>query len=196
MELYQPPINAIIPKSSEYYKTTETFLRRSKASRENAIKFWSDPKNHERVNKKAKPLDVFDMEGNFVATYPSSRKAAQALGIPKMMESNIRAVARGDGYKSIKGFQFRFHKEGVTKIEPWAKAPHKPHRRGWHRDNSHLQKPCFEQDDRWGVLRRWDSLKECAADLGCSYSALWRAMSEDRSVKGHIIKFETKEASI
>ena len=120
MELYQPPINAIIPKSSEYYKTTETFRRRSKANRENMVKYWSDPKNHERVDKQAKPLDVFDMEGNFVATYPSSRKAAQALGIPKKMESNIRATARGDGHKSIKGFQFRFHKEGVTKIVPWA----------------------------------------------------------------------------
>lgn len=195
MELYLPPINAIIPKSSDYYRTTETFLRSSKANREKMVKYWSDPKNHERVDKQAKPVDMFDMEGNFLTTYPSSRKAAQALGLDKIKERNIRQCRAGKK-KSAYGYQFRDHVDGVAKIDPWAKAPHKPHRRGYHRDNSNLQKPCFELDDRWGVLRRWDSLKECAADLGCSYSALWRAMSENRSVKGHIIKFETQEASI
>ena len=191
MELYQPPINAIIPKSSDYYRTTETFLRRSKASRENMVKYWSDPKNHERVDKQAKPIDVFDMEGNFVATFPSSRKAGQALGFDKIQECIIRQCRAGKK-KSLHGYRFRDHVDGVTKIDPWTKAPHKQHKRGYHRDNSNLQKPCFEQDDRWGVLRRWDSLKECAADLGISYGGLWVAMKHERPIKGRLIKFDNQ----
>lgn len=144
-ELFLPPQNAKINKHSTFYTSTETFQRRSEASRERMLNYWSKPENHLRISPTAKAVDVYDLHGNFIATYPSSRKAAAALGFPIVSgERNIRKVCRKE-LKSYHGYMFRFNHDtnGMAKIEPYAIVPRSQRRRGggWHRDNSYLRKP-------------------------------------------------------
>ena len=192
MELYLPPSYAKIPKQSEWYKTTETFKRRSKASKEKMAKYWSDWRHRRRIDKKqAKPVDVFDMQGNFVATYQSSRKAAIGLfGMEnyRSRERCIRACREGVK-KSFLGYMFRDHQDGVTKIEPYFR---KPKKRGYkvNRDRStYAHKPVMEVCE-FGILAEWPSLKECAASIGGTYGGLWAAMRENQKYKKKMIVFK------
>lgn len=53
-------------------------------------------------------VDQYDLEGNFICTYPSCREAARAIGLKN--SSSITNVCRGSyGHKSIKGYIFRYH---------------------------------------------------------------------------------------
>ena len=92
-ELYIP--NIIGKPGTEFYRHSETWRRRSEASKKKAAKYWSDPKNHERVDtKQAKPVAAYRLDGTFVGWWPSSRKAALALFPSEELRSaerNVRA---------------------------------------------------------------------------------------------------------
>lgn len=188
MELFLPPSYAKIPRTSEWYKTTDAFLRRSK----NMLRYWSDGRHRRRIDKKqAKPVDVFDLQGNFVATFPSSRKAAIGLFGEERYRSRERCIraARDGKKKSFLGYMFRDHQDGVVHIEPYAR---KPHSRGYklNRDRStYARKPVMEVCE-FGILAEWPSLKECAADIGGTYSGLWLAMKSGRKFKKRMIVFK------
>lgn len=197
MELYMPPTWAKIPKQSEWYKSTETFKRRSKASKERMRKYWSDGRHRRRVSKQAKPVDVFDLDGRYIATYPSARKCAIAM-FPEVdyrsAERCIRGIRQGvHGKKSYRGYMFRDHVVGRGDIEPYRKEP----RKKGHRYKDGIVKPNLRkavvETCEFGVLGEWDSLTACAAALGCSYQSIWSAMREGRTVKGHKLEFKDKQ---
>lgn len=199
MELYLPPTYAKIKRGCEYYETTETFKRRSAASKEKMRKYWSDEKNRQRVDKKqAKPLDVFTLDGEYVATYPSSRKAAIAMFPDKdyhSAERCIRACRQKDHpKKSYLGYMFRDHVDGVTRIEPYQK---KPHGRGYHYERRKEDVATVGVTVRYddGTELRFESVKECVAAIHGSPYGIWCALKEGRKYKGMtIIKDKERKA--
>ena len=187
-ELYIP--NIVGKPGTEFYEHSETWKRRSEASKARMRKYWSNPKNHNRVDtKQAKPVAGYRLDGTFVGWWKSSRKAAIAL-FPgddyHMAERNIRAC-RQENKKSHKGFMFRDWTGDATDIEPYKRAK-KTQKRGYHRDNSNLKKPCTV-DYGDGDPLRFDSLKELAAAIHGTRAGVWLAMKEGRKYKGKTIKF-------
>lgn len=189
-ELFVPPAYAKVPESSEFYieriDNPKRAARRER-SRLTAEKRWAKPGAHDIVDiKQAKAVDVFDLEGVLVGTYASSRKAAIALGLKN--ESNIRCCRRGSK-KSYCGYMFRNHAEGADYIAPWER---KKKKRGY----SMIRKPGTSatrqivSNSEFGVVKEWDSMGECAADLGVSNSAIWIAIKQGRKIKGHRLEYK------
>lgn len=186
-ELYLP--NIVGKPGTEFYEHSETWKRRSEASKARMRRYWSNPKNHNRVDtKQAKPVAAYRMDGTFVGWWKSSRKAAIAL-FPgddyRMAERNIRAC-RQENKKSHKGFMFRDWTGDATDIEPYKRAK-KTQKRGYHRDNSNLCKPCTV-DYGDGDPIRFESLKELVEAIHGTRAGVWYAMKEGRKYKGKTIK--------
>ena len=114
-ELYLPPTYATVDERSVFYVESidnPQLAAKRKRESEKMKRYWSDKRHRRRIDKsQAKPVDVFTMEGDLVATYPSSRKAAIALFGEenyRSHERNIRACRRMDkNKKSHLGYQFR-----------------------------------------------------------------------------------------
>lgn len=175
---------------TEFYRHSETFRRRSEASKARMEKYWSDGRHRRRVDKKqAKPVAAYRMDGTFVGWWKSSRKAALAL-FPsddyRMTERNIRACRQGVK-KSVKGYMFRDWKGDTSAVEQYKKAP-KTQKRGYKRDNSNLCKPCTV-DYGDGDPIRFDSLGELVEAIHGTRAGVSRAMKDGRKYKGKTIKF-------
>lgn len=186
-ELYLP--NIVGKPGTEFYEHSETWKRRSEASKARMRKYWSDGRHRRRVDaKQAKPVAAYRMDGTFVGWWRSSRKAAIAL-FPgddyRMAERNIRAC-RQENKKSHKGFMFRDWTGDATDIEPYKRAK-KTQKRGYHRDNSNLCKPCTV-DYGDGDPIRFESLKELVEAIHGTRAGVWYAMKEGRKYKGKTIK--------
>lgn len=186
-ELYLP--NIVGKPGTEFYEHSETWKRRSEASKARMRRYWSNQKNHNRVDtKQAKPVAGYRLDGTFVGWWKSSRKAAIAL-FPgddyRMAERNIRAC-RQENKKSHKGFMFRDWTGDATDIEPYKRAK-KTQKRGYHRDNSNLCKPCTV-DYGDGDPIRFESLKELVEAIHGTRAGVWYAMKEGRKYKGKTIK--------
>ena len=192
-ELYIPSVEAL-NAGKEFaeakkigYMRSETFRNRSKANRKRMLKYWSDERNHERVDPNAKAIDVFDMDGHYIDTYPSARKTAIALGIPHL-ENTIRAIRRGDPEKkSLHGYMFRDASPVKADIAPYSKLP-KRQPRGYHRDNSNLRKPVrviFGDGD----FIDFESLKDCAEALGRKQNTVSYAVNHGTHCRGFLIEF-------
>lgn len=188
-ELYIPVISNRI--GTEFYRHSETFRRRSEASKKKAAAYWSDPRHHERVDEKqAKPVAAYRLDGSFVGWWPSARKAAIAL-FPsephRKVERMIRNARHGEK-KSCLGYMFRDWKGDTSPIEPYKRAPKG---RGYHvnrRPDTYATKPCTV-DYGDGDLICFESLKELAAAIGGTYGGVWNAMKNGRKYKGKTINF-------
>lgn len=189
-ELYIP--NIVGKPGTEFYEHSETWRRRSAASKAKMRKYWSDPKNHERVDvKQAKPVAAYRMDGSFVGWWPSSRKAAIAL-FPSdnhyYTERQLRAVRLPHtDKKSYRGFMFRDWTGDTSDIEPYKRAK-KTQKRGYRKNNSYLCKPCTV-DYGDGDPIRFDSLGELVSAIHGTQSGVWNAMKHGRKYKGKTIKF-------
>ena len=192
-ELYLP--NIVGKPGTEFYEHSETWKRRSEASKVKMRWYWSDGRHRRRVDKKqAKPVVAYRLDGTFVGWWPSARKAAIAL-FPseelRIAERNVRSCRQGRqgkwSKKQHKGFMFRDWTGDTSDIEPYKKAP-KTQPKGYHRDNSNLCKPCIV-DYGDGDPIRFESLKELAAAIHGTYSGVWIAMKNRRKYKGKTIKF-------
>ena len=192
-ELYLP--NIVGKPGTEFYEHSETWKRRSEASKVKMRWYWSDGRHRRRVDKKqAKPVVAYRLDGTFVGWWPSARKAAIAL-FPseelRIAERNVRSCRQGRqgkwSKKQHKGFMFRDWTGDTSDIEPYKKAP-KTQPKGYHRDNSNLCKPCIV-DYGDGDPIRFESLKELAAAIHGTYSGVWIAMKNGRKYKGKTIKF-------
>ena len=195
-ELYIPTI--VGKPGTEFYELSETFKRRSAASKAKMAKYWSDGRHRRRIDKKqAKPVAAYTMSGAFVGWWPSARKAAIAL-FPEIdyhvTERGVRACRQGKGGRwrkmSCRGYMFRDWTGDPSDIAPY-KRPPKKQKSGYKKDNAYLNKPC-ECDWGDGDPIRFASLKECAAAIHGTYGGVWRAMKEGRKYKGKTIKFIDK----
>ena len=196
MELYLPPSNAKIPKSSDFYRATERFRRRSEASRANALRYWSDPENRRRVClKTAKPVDAFRADGSYVGTYPSALKAAESLitGTGRISAAAaIRAVRRG-AKRSYKGLMFRDARPEKKDIAPMPPRRHKA--RGYHVRRgpdtyAFARKPVTAVSG--GLTVSYPSVGEFAAAIGLSRTTVWNAARRGRPVNGWTVSYDYK----
>lgn len=189
-ELYLPPTYAKMTPGCEFYRASETFRRRSEASKKKAREYWSDASHRSRVDKKqAKPVDVYTKEGWYVSTYPSARKAA--IGLFKdidyhMAERCIRACRQGHK-KQYRGYQFRDSIDNrPAYIGPV--PPRKSKSSGYHvnRDpKTYATKRCrVVYPD--GDAVEFDSLKELCKAIGVRYGTLWLAMKENRKIRKNL----------
>ena len=186
-ELYIPTI--VGKPCTEFYEHSETWKRRSEASKKRMRKYWSDGRHRRRVDtKQAKPVAAYRTDGTFVGWWRSARKAAIAL-FPdddyRMAERNVRACRRGVK-KSHKGFMFRDWTGDTSDIEPYKRA-NKTQPRGYHHDCSYLCKPCTV-DYGDGDPIRFESLKELVGAIHGTRAGVWIAMKNGRKYKGKTIK--------
>ena len=199
-ELYLPPTYAKLYNGTEFRETTEAFKRHSRASRMSALKYWSDKRHRRRVDKKqAKAVDVYDLQGHYLRTYPSGRKAAEGLFPDRkrsIAERCIRAARRGYK-KSYGGYMYREHSGKPSDIEPLTPPRHKPS--GYHvnrKPDTYFTKPCrvtFNDGDTIDFT----SLKECAEALHGTYSGIWLAMKQGRKyMKKYIIEIITPDSQM
>ena len=189
-ELFMPPTYAKIPESSVFYVEridNPARAARRENSRNTAKKRWAKPGAHDFVDEsQAKALDVFDMDGHFVGSYPSSRKAAAALGLKN--ETNIRRCRRGEA-KSYKGYIFRDHKDGATSISPYKR---KAKKRGYtvnRRPGTFATRQVVSVCE-FGILKEWDSIGACAAELGVTPGAIWIGVKLGRKVQGQKLEYK------
>lgn len=192
-ELYLPPTYAKLPPSSPFYVESidnPKLHAKREQSRRNCLARWAKPGAHDFVNtSQAKDVDVFDLKGRFVASFPSSRKACAGMGFENKMsaERNIRACRRGEK-KQYKGYMFKPHKEGRTRTMPYRR---KPHGSGYHYQrnrnaDTYKTKQIAWIDDNGLIQARWDSIKECADALGINRATIWIAMKQDRPLRNGI----------
>lgn len=194
-ELYIP--NIVGKPGTEFYEHSETFRRRSEASKAKMTKYWTESRRMSRVDhKQAKPVAVYTMQGNFIGWWPSARKTAIALFPGEdyhITERGVRACRQNKqgrwAKRSFRSYMFRDWTGDTSDIAPYQTPKKKNHRSGYRKDNSFLQKPCTV-DYGDGDLISFDSLKECAAAIHGSYSGIWLAMKQERKFKGKIIRFK------
>jgi hypothetical protein len=197
MELYLPPTYAKLHQGTEFKECSSEYKARSKANRESAIKYWSDKHNHERVSPTAKAVDVFDLQGRYIATYPSSRKAAEAL-FPDKTRSNAERNIRGcrvqhrQNYRKLQycGYQFRNATEEKRDIGPIPKRRHKT--AGYH-CNRKCKNDYFKKQTTatmGDTTLTFDSVKECAEALQVSLAWIYKCVANDMTCRGWIVKYD------
>ena len=192
-ELYIPTISGKL--GTEFYRESETFRRRSAASKAKMAKYWSDGRHRRRVDKKqAKPVAAYRLDGTFVGWYKSARKAAIALYPGQdyhMNERGVRACRQCKNGKwakrQCKGYMFRDWTGNTSNIAPYVKRTKTRQKRGYKKDNTYLCKPCMIVFNDGDTIR-FDSLKECAAALKCAPSGISRAVNHSKTCKGFTIK--------
>ena len=186
MELYLPPTIAKLHQGTEFRTVSDAFKRRSAASKIKARKRWDAPGYRDTFvdHSQAKAVDVFDLEGHYLATYPSARKATRQLGLPTNCENIVRKCRRGEK-RQYRGFQFRDAADVKHDIDPVAPIRYgmTPRKRGYHKDNSYLNKPCritFHDGDTMDFA----SLKDCAEALHRRQSTISSAIKYGRKCHG------------
>ena len=63
-----------------------------------------------------KPVELYDLDGNYVTEYPNITEAAKTLGVSRYTIYSILYKQR----KSTKGFQFKLKEDKITKIEKYS----------------------------------------------------------------------------
>jgi len=62
------------------------------------------------LNAKAKPIDVYDIHGNYLKSYPSASAFAKELGTSPR---NVTRVAKSEGKRTIKKYQVKYSDSNV-----------------------------------------------------------------------------------
>ena len=166
-----------------------THKKRQAASHRTASKMWQRPNERQRVDKsQAIPVDVFDFNGTFIATFPSARKAAIGMFGEERYHSNERCIraTREGKKKSHLGFMFRDHQDGVTQVEPY-KRKERPSMKGRH----YNRRPNTFATQRVGeilngeIVREWNSIKEAAYDLGLCVGTIYSVLKYHRIMRDY-----------
>ena len=73
-------------------------------TKEDVLKRFERGKSYRKNNKLSKRVDQYDLNGNFITSYPSAREASRRLGIS---QSLISSVCRGE-HTHTHGFIFKY----------------------------------------------------------------------------------------
>lgn len=184
-ELYIPDRSAKLDSRSMFYPTTDTFKRRSEHSKRVMTEYWSDKRHRTRIDKKqAKPVDVFDLEGHYIRSFKSSRKAAIAMFPEKDYRSVERVIrnCRTGKNKQYRGFMFRDHTDNPTDIEPIAPVRRKNGYKVNRRPGTYYTRPVLLVCDDGDIIR-FNSVGEAAAALHGTSGGIWVAIKQNRKYK-------------
>ena len=110
----------------------------------------------------SKPIYQYDLDGNFVAKYPSSMEAERVTGIPN---SNICACCKGKHAYAI-GFQWKYYKRKQI-------SPIPEERRSINYKGTNLHKKRVYQYTLDGTyIRRYDSLSSASNITGIDFRTI------------------------
>ena len=93
--------------NDKLYTVYDSVFTYKELSQEEVLKRFELSKSSEfgkKNNSLSKPVNQFDLQMNFIASYPSTREVGRALGISSSL---VAGVCRGD-HKSTHGFIFRY----------------------------------------------------------------------------------------
>lgn len=170
-ELYLPPVH-----SPEYKKAADA------AKMDYARKFVTKEGRKRGYLAQGKPVDVFDSNGHYLATYPSYKTAAAAHGTFGSIIS--RVINRHD--KSANGFMFRRARARKRDIKPlpprdytkmWAARPRYPYHRS-----------CLVTHPD-GTTNIYPTTIAAAEAIGCSAATIWRMNKCNSAFRGITVKY-------
>lgn len=131
--------------------------------------------NHEELTKpgaqlsKRKAVDQFDVNGNYIQSFPSILEAELSVGCTRDVVGNaVRGVS-----KSGAGFQWRFSSDGFSSVPPlkdrWAVR----------KENGNYKGKCVEQIDPESgrIIGSFCSLHEASRKTGISRSTISSALN-------------------
>lgn len=101
-----------------------------------------------------KPVELYDLDGNYVITYPNITEAAKAIGVSRM---GIYAILNGKRL-STKGYQFKLVGDN-KEIKPYKS-----------RQGGKLK--VYQKDDNNNIINTFDSIKEAATTLQIDSSTI------------------------
>lgn len=129
-------------------------------------------------------VDVYDMDGNFLKTYPSVRIAMNDLGLADKPTSNPTKVINGQG-RSAYGFVWR--KKGAA-FEIKQKKDLNGSKRGG------IAKPVYQYNQEHELINRYNSANAAAKALGVSQSAICQCcLGKIKTIKGFILSYNYEE---
>ena len=101
-----------------------------------------------------KPIELYDLEGNYITTYPNITEAAKAIGVSR---SAIYGILQG--YRlSIKNYQFKLVGDR-KEIKPYT------NRQGG-------KKAVLQKDDNNNIINQFESVNEAARQLNLDSSSI------------------------
>lgn len=125
--------------------------------------------SHDRVGKKnhrSQSVNVYDVNGNYIATYESQNIAAKELDIKR---KGITKNCRGES-ATYKGYIFAYAGKEYVKKQKYKPGKH---------PNHHTTAVCL-LDDEGNVIERFDSMLEAAKKYQC------RANGISKCCKGYL----------
>lgn len=120
------------------------------------------------------PIELFDLDGNYVTEYPNITEAAKAIGVSR---STIYGILKGDRL-STKNFQFR--KKGDT-------TPMTPYR---NRQGGKL--PIYQCNKKsLEIIKEWESAADAGRQLGIDPSAITKVLKNKlKTAGGYVWKYK------
>lgn len=143
---------------------------------------WLKPGAHDRLQQNSVPIDVFDMNGNYIKTYPNAYRASLSLGLDYY---HIKKCRNGRK-KSLGGFMFRDHTGQTANIEPYKIDHRKP---GYKRRPGTNPTRIVVSMENGAVFREWPSVKSCGEDLGVRSNTVIEAIKHNRALCGHVLQY-------
>ena len=102
-----------------------------------------------------RPIELYDLKGNYITTYPNITEAAKEIGISR---NTIYGIIYGNRL-SAKDFQFKLQNDSTTMIKPYT------NRQGG-------KKIVLQKDDENNIINQFESVNEAARQLNLDSSAI------------------------
>lgn len=100
------------------------------------------------------PIEAYDLNGNYITTYPNMTEAAKAIGVSR---NTIYGIIHNNRL-STKGYQFKLVNDS-KEIKPYKS-----------RQGGKL--PVYQKDDNGNIINTFESIKEAAITLGIDSSTI------------------------
>lgn len=135
-------------------------------------------KNNIELRGNVKSINQFDLDGKYIATYPSAQAAEEKTKIDRKLISGVlRGVA-----KTTSGYQWRYYNEEDLNGIPPVKREH---------GGGKLKPICqYTLDDKY--IKTFDSVTAAANEIGCERSNI-RAAAQGKTRSSHGYKWRYKE---
>lgn len=122
-----------------------------------------------------KPVELYDLEGNYVTEYPNITEAAKAIGVSR---NTLYGILHGSRL-STKGFQFKLKEDTDTQITKYK--------------NRQGGKIAINQYDKEGnFIQEWESAAAAARELGLDSSSITKCLKNKlKSCGGFVWRYKT-----
>ena len=136
--------------------------------------YWQNADENRYLKNHSKPIDAFDMKGNFLGTFVSSNSAAKHLNLDGR---RIRKCAAGERL-STNGYMFRPHQDNPHKIKPYKSNERKPRR---------IIGVFID-----GGTKEWANVRAAARYFGCGVNNVYKNIRNKTTLHGYSLKFKAR----